>query len=236
MITSLTNDKIKRIIKLQSAKGRKEAKQFIVEGPHLVSEAKEAGLLVESYSTSDKYEGELVSVEVMKKITKTDTPVPQIGVCRLIEKSEIKDLVLILDELQDPGNLGTIMRSARAFGFETIFLANNTVDIYNDKVIRSSQGAIFKLNFIYGDKIDFIKNLSKTHKIYSTNVRNGKAPSEIEVSSKYALILGNEGNGVSDEINNLNLDNLYIPIKNTESLNVAIAGAILMYELANRRG
>lgn len=232
MITSVTNEKVKNVRKLKTSKGRKEQGLFIVEGPHLVKEAKELGLLVQAYTTIDTLEGELVSKDVMKKMCDTDSPIQQIGICKLINKTEIKDRVLILDQIQDPGNLGTLLRSARAFGFETIFFANNTVDLYNDKVIRSSQGAIFKLNYIYGDKIEFVNSLSKTHKVYSTNVVNGHDVNSIEKPIKVALILGNEGNGVSQEINDLKLDNLYIKIEDTESLNVGVAGSILMYELS----
>lgn len=234
MITSLNNEKIKNLAKLKASKERKKNNMFIVEGPHLVKEAKMRGLLIEAYTTSDKYEGELVSPEVMKKLSSTDTPAPQIGICRFIEQSEISNCVLILDDIQDPGNLGTLLRSAKAFGFNTIFLSDKTVDLYNEKVIRSSQGAIFKLNYIFGDKLDFIKKLSQTHKIYSTNVVNGITPDKIVQSSNYALILGNEGNGVSNEINALKLDNLYINIIDTESLNVGVAGAILMYEISKK--
>lgn len=232
MINSLTNERIKQVIKLYTAKGRKETGLFVVEGPHLVKEAKMAGVLVETYTTTNESDGILVSEDVMKKICKTDTVVKEIGVCKMLIKNDICDKVLILDGIQDPGNMGTLMRSAVAFGFNTIFLADGCVDIYNDKVIRSSQGAIFKLNFIKGEKIAFINNLKKTHQIFSTNVTKGKNVKTINKDNKVALILGNEGKGVSEEINNLDLDNLYIPLINTESLNVAIAGAILMYELS----
>lgn len=232
MITSLTNEKVKNVRKLKTSKGRKEQGLFIVEGPHLVKEAKELNLLVNAYTTDESLDGELVSKDVMKKMCDTDSPTTQIGICKLIEKTEIKDKVLILDQIQDPGNLGTLLRSAKAFGFETIFFSNNTVDLYNDKVIRSSQGAIFKLNYIYGDKISFIKKLSETHKVYSTNVVNGVDVRSIEQIDKLAIILGNEGQGVSQEINDLNLDNLYIKINDMESLNVGVAGSILMYELS----
>jgi TrmH family RNA methyltransferase len=171
----------------------------------------------------------------MKKICQTNTPVSQIGVCKMLDKHEISNRVLILDCIQDPGNLGTLMRSAKAFDFNTIFLADGSCDIYNDKVIRSSQGSIFKLNFIHGDKIEFIKNLSKTHKVYNTNVRNGKDIRNVDVEEKVAVILGNEGNGVSDEINELPLDSLFINMSNMESLNVGVAGSILMYEVANKK-
>lgn len=235
MITSVTNERVKKIVKLRTAKGRKESGLFIVEGPHLVKEAKECGVLVETYTMDENLEGELVSKDVMKKLCQTDTPVPQIGICKMLISNEISDKVLILDQIQDPGNLGTLLRSAKAFGFNSVFFATGTVDLYNDKVIRSSQGALFKLNYHYGDKIDFIKKLSQTHTIYSTNVENGRTPSQIEHEDKVALILGNEGNGVSEEIKNLGLNNLYIPMDNMESLNVGVAGSILMYELNSNK-
>lgn len=234
MIESVNNEKIKRIVKLQNVKYRNEEGLFIVEGPHLVKEAKMCGMLKEAYTISDKYEGEIVSETVMKKMCQTDTVVPQIGICYINKDFKITDRVLFLDGIQDPGNLGTLLRSAKAFGFDTIFLAKGTCDIYNDKVIRSSQGAIFKLNFIYGDKIEFINKYKNEYQVLSTNVVNGHTPKEIEFKDKVILILGNEGNGVSDEIRNLELTNLYIPMINTESLNVGVAGAILMYEISKR--
>lgn len=234
MITSVNNQTVKDLVSLRSSKGRKKLKMFLVEGEHLVREAMGNGYLIKAYTTESNLSGEQVSTEVMKKICETSTPVTQIGVCKLLENNEISNRVLILDGIQDPGNLGTLMRSAKAFDFNTIFLAQGTCDIYNDKVIRSSQGSIFKLNFIYGDKIEFIKSLSKTHKVYNTNVRNGKDVKEVNIEEKIALILGNEGNGVSDEINNLELDSLFINMSNMESLNVGVAGSILMYEIASK--
>lgn len=231
MITSLTNEKVKNLLKLHNAKNRQKEGLFLVEGPHLVKEAKMANVLVEAYTIKEQYEGILVSDAVMKKICQTDTVVPQIGVCKIKSDRNISDRILFLDGIQDPGNLGTILRSAKAFGFDSIFLSKGTVDVYNDKVIRSSQGAIFKLSFLYGDKLEFIKEISKTHHVYSTNVVNGKTPKNVVFPEKLVLILGNEGNGVSDEINNLMLDNLYIPMTEMESLNVGVAGSILMYEI-----
>ncbi|MCR5706298.1 MAG: RNA methyltransferase [Acholeplasmatales bacterium] len=231
MISSLTNKRVKELCLLKTSKGRKSSGQFIVEGRHLVNEAKALGILVEVYTTDEALEGELVSKEVMKKLCNTDTVVNQIGVCKKIESNVIADRVLILDGVQDPGNLGALMRSAKAFDFNTIFLGTGTVDPYNDKVIRSSQGAIFKLSILEGDVVDFINSL-KGYEIYSTNVKNGVSVDEIKKAQKCALILGNEGNGVSDRVNSLGLKNLYIKISNTESLNVAVAGSILMYEMS----
>lgn len=234
MITSVKNQTVKDLITLKTSKSRKNTNTFLVEGEHLVNEARLNNVLIKAYTIDESLEGELVSEEVMNKICSTSTCVTQIGVCKLLSKDEICDKVLILDGIQDPGNLGTLLRSAKAFDFNTIFLADGTCDIYNDKVIRSSQGAIFKLNFIKGDKLEFIKELSKTHKVYNTNVRNGIDVRKANVSNKLALILGNEGYGVSDEINHLNLDSLYIDMSNMESLNVGVAGSILMYEIKNK--
>ncbi|MCR5786272.1 MAG: RNA methyltransferase [Acholeplasmatales bacterium] len=234
MITSVKNQTVKDIIELKTSRGRRTQKMFMVEGPHLVREARDAGVLLKAYTTDDSLDGEEVSFEVMKKICDTATPTTQIGLCSLLNKTEITDRVLILDGLQDPGNVGTLLRSAASFGFNTIFFSDNTCDFYNDKVIRSSQGSIFKLNLIKGDKLEFIKKLSSTHTIYNTNVRNGVDVRSANLSGKVALILGNEGNGVSDEINELNLPSLFIQMDNMESLNVGVAGSILMYEISNR--
>ena len=122
------------------------------------------------------------------------------------------------------------MRSAVAFGFKTIVLGNGTVDIYNDKVIRSSQGAIFKLSFINADLTEFIPSLNE-YKLYGTNVINGYELDDIKTSDKMAIVLGNEGNGISPIVNALIKENIYIPMENTESLNVGVAGGIIMYML-----
>ncbi len=233
MITSLTNERVKELVKLNTSKGRKEAKLFIVEGKHLVSEAKALGIVKEIYTIDENLEGTLVSEAVMRKICNTNTVVSQIAVCNFIEKNELSSRILILDSVQDPGNLGTLMRSAVSFGFNTLFLSNGTVDPYNDKVIRSSQGAIFKLNIIIGDIIEFIKSLND-YDIYSTNVVNGIDVRDINVKKNIAVILGNEGNGISDDVNNLNLKNIYIKMNNMESLNVAVAGSIIMYEISKK--
>ncbi len=229
MITSTSNDKIKDIIKLNKSKYRKETNLFIVEGDHLVQEAKKLNLLKEVYSLNS--EGTIVSESVMKRIANTNTVCPIIGICKIESKEEVSNKVLILDKIADPGNLGTLMRSAVAFGFNTIFCADGSVDYYNDKVIRSSQGAIFKLNLLSGNIVEFINNINKTHKVYGTNVVNGISLSELEKSRNLAIILGNEANGISEEVFNIVEKNIYIEMENTESLNVGVAGSIIMYHL-----
>ena len=230
MISSIENPKIKMLLKLKQGKYRKSEKMFIVEGAHLVKEAKLAGVLIEAFSINEQEGYTLVSESVMKKISTTDTVLKELGLCKFIQKDELTNKILILDGVQDPGNMGTLMRSACAFGFNTIFIGNGCVDIYNEKVIRSSQGAIFKLNYRFGNIVDFI-NEHKDYKFYGTNVVRGIKLNEVKYSSKLGIILGNEGNGISKEVDELMLDNLYIPMENTESLNVAIAGSIIMYEM-----
>lgn len=230
MISSLENNKIKLIAKLDASKHRRTNQLFLVEGSHLVNEARKANVLVEAFSTMEKDGYTLVSEAVMRKICHTDTIVKEVGLCKFIESTDVGDKVLILDGVQDPGNMGALMRSAAAFGFNTLFIGNGSVDIYNDKVIRASQGAIFKLNFHFGDSVELINRLNG-YAIYGTNVIRGIALEKVVKQEKMAIILGNEGNGISNSVDALELPNIYIPMSNTESLNVAVAGGIIMYEL-----
>ena len=230
LITSLDNPKIKYLCKLEKSSFRKKEGKFIVEGKHLVKEARLKDLLIEAYSIEDKEGYIQVTESIMKKITNTDTVVSEIGLCKMINKKELSNKLLILDGIQDPGNMGALMRSAKAFGFETIILGNGCVDIYNDKVIRSSQGAIFKLNFVNANLKEFIPNHPE-YDIYGTNVVNGIPLENVKKSSKMALVLGNEGNGISKEVFDVIEKNIYIPMSDTESLNVSVAGGIIMYSL-----
>lgn len=229
-ITSLDNPKIKFLMKLDNARNRKKEKMFIVEGRHLVLEAKKKGLLIEAYSISSQEDYIEVTKEIMKKICKTDTVVTEIGLCKIVESNLLSNKLLILDAIQDPGNMGALMRSAKAFGFNTIIIGNGSCDIYNDKVIRASQGAIFKLNFIHANLIEFISEL-KDYDLYGTNVVNGIDLENVKNNPKMAIVLGNEGNGISDEVKNIINKNIYIKMDDTESLNVSVAGSIIMYKL-----
>ena len=204
----------------------------MVEGKHLVEEAKKYGLLEEAFSISNLENYTQVSEAIMKKICNTNTVVSEIGLCKMIKKKELSNLVLALDKVQDPGNMGALMRSACAFGFKTIVLGEGCVDIYNDKVIRSSQGAIFKLNFINTNLVNFLKDKENEYVIYGTNVINGIPLSSIKKEEKMIFVLGNEGNGISKEVAQIIKNNIYIPMQDTESLNVSVAGGIIMYHLS----
>ena len=174
-----------------------------------------------------------VSKEIIKKLSSLDTTSNFIGVVKMKEmNNNFGSRILILDDIQDPGNLGTIIRSSVAFNVTDIILSNNSVDLYNDKVIRSSEGMIYKINIVRTDLIKVIKKLKENnYLILGTNVRDGVDVKEVN-SSRFALVMGNEGKGVKEEIINLCDKNLYIKMnKNCESLNLGVATGILLYEL-----
>ena len=233
VITSLDNEKVKLYKKLQKKKYRDEYNLFIVEGEHLVLEAFKAGILEElilqenvSLPIPSPYC--YFSREVMAKISLMDTPSTIMGLCRKKEDTDVLgDRILILEDIQDPGNLGTIIRSALAFNVSTIVLSENTVDLYNYKVLRATQGMLFHMNIVITD-IDI--------PVYGTCVDDGYDIRDIpkEERNKYVLVMGNEGNGVSRRILSLCDKNLYIKMnKKVESLNVAVAASILLYELGD---
>lgn len=234
IITSIDNKKIKELCKLYDKKYRKDSDLFIVEGEHLVIEAKKCGVLKEVYSLkSVDYDNvTLVNETVMKKITSLTSVPNMIGVCKKINERKLGNRLLILDNIQDPGNLGTIIRSAVAFSIDTIVLSKNTVDLYNPKVIRATQGMIFKINIVVRDLIPFVATL-EDYKIYTTNVVCGTELKNVEKNNKYAIIMGNEGCGVNEDLAKLCDEAIYINMNPLcESLNVAIATSIILYEFS----
>ena len=240
VITSVDNKKIKKYVSLKNSRDRKKEGLFLVEGMHMCYEANKHGLLVdlivlENTEISFNYPGDItyVTSNVLKKLSNLTNPTGIIGVCKIIDNNEIiGNRLLILDDVQDPGNIGTIIRSSKAFNIDTIILSNNSCDIYNDKVLRSTQGMIFDMNIIYADLFDIIPTLRDNgYLILGTNVNNGVDVRNVKVD-KFALIMGNEGNGVHEEIQELCDKNLYIKMNSEcESLNVAVATSILLYEL-----
>lgn len=241
LITSLDNQKIKDIKKLQTKKYREKTSLFLVEGEHLVLEAYKAGCL-ETLILKDGFEYDLnvntisVTENVLKYISELDTPQPMMGVCHKKEVSSTKGNIIILDNVQDPGNLGTIIRSAVAFNFDTIVLSNDSVDVYNSKVVRASQGLLFNVNIKIGDLTEIIPELKKDgYQIYGTKVTNGNDVKSIAKNSLFAIIMGNEGNGMSDVVSELCDSFVYINMNDKcESLNVGVAASILMYELGSK--
>ena len=141
---------------------------------------------------------------------------------------------LMLDKISDPGNLGTIIRSAVAFSVDNIILSLDCCDVYNDKTIRASEGAIFKINIIKDDLVKAINKLkSKNIPIYGTDVRNGIDVRNINNNS-FCVVMGNEGNGISEKVKQVIEKNIYIKTSTVESLNVGVATSIILYELSNK--
>lgn len=241
VITSLDNSKIKKYLKLKTKKYRDNFKLYLVETDNLIKEAINNNCLVDLLALDgsiNKYDFNItyVSKEIIKKLSSLDTTSNFIGVVKKKEMSNnFGNRILILDDIQDPGNLGTIIRSSVAFNITDIILSTNSVDLYNDKVIRSSEGMIYKINIIRTDLIKVINKLKENnYLILGTNVRNGVDVKEVN-SSRFALIMGNEGKGVKEEILNLCDKNLYIKMnKNCESLNLGVATGILLYELGEK--
>ena len=237
VIESLTNSKVKNWVKLSKRSEREEQGLFLVESENLINEAYELGILKEVISTTctnydvDSYQ---VTEDIMKKIS-TLVNVPRImGVVEIVNNCTISGNVIMLDRVQDPGNLGTVIRSAVAFGFKSIILGDGCCDVYNDKVIRASEGMIFKVNILRGNLVDYVKVLKDMdYDVLATSVVNGKVVSDV-MSDKYAIIFGNEGSGVSEELINISDERIYIPMnKECESLNVGVAASIIMYEMGH---
>lgn len=237
IIKSINNSYIKELSKLHIKKYREQAEKFIIEGYHLVNEAKAANLLLEVLITKEEERikgtlNTLVNKDIIKKLAKTKNPQDIIGICKIKKATALfGNRFLLLDNINDPGNLGTLIRTALGFGIDQIIVSSDTVDLYNDKVIRGAQGALFKIPIITGDLITYIEKLKacKTS-IIGTALSNGKGLKDMEKSNKYAIILGNEAKGIKEEILKLTDENVKIEIdEKLESLNVAIAGAILMY-------
>lgn len=237
IITSVNNEKIKYLKKLKNAKFQQEEGLFLVEGDHLVNEAKEAGVLNFTVSLKDANYGVkniVVTPNVMKSISSLSSLPTTIGVCKYLKENEsLGNKVIILDGIQDPGNLGTIIRSSCAFGFTSVILSPNCVKKYNDKVIRSTQGMIFKTNVVTRNLNELIPNLiNNGYDVYGTDVISGIDVKNVIKKEKIAVIMGSEGNGISCEVKSLISKNIYISIDDAcESLNVAVAASIIMHEL-----
>jgi len=248
IIKSLQNEQIKNYARLKEKKYRDETGLFIVEGDHLVRMALEANCLTTLLVAEEELENYLdiidedktiiVTESIINKLSFTKSPQNIIGIAKqnTFDKKDVSK-VLVLDTLQDPGNVGTLIRSALAFNYDKIYVSESTVDIYNEKVIRASQGAIFKINIVK-------KELSEIYRILKMNdfdilvtslTNNSIYLDEVKTKENFAIVLGNEGNGVS-EVSLKNATSV-VKIKMSEeidSLNVAVAGSIVMYNLGRR--
>lgn len=240
LITSLDNDRIKGYIKLKDRKYRKKTNTYLIEGRHLVLEAYKNNKIIELILEKDEVlpldlPTVYVTNEIISRISEMDTPSTVMALCKMDEEVELKgEKILMLDGVQDPGNLGTIIRSSLAFNVDTIVLSPECVDLYNPKVIRSTQGMMFGINIIRQELEPIIKKLKEQEiPIYGTRVEFGEDVTNLKDKDKrkYALVMGNEGQGVRREILDMCDKYLFIDMNDqVESLNVAVATSILLYE------
>ena len=239
LITSVNNDRVKQLVRLKEKKYRDNNNIFFIEGYDIVVEAYKNNLLKELYvlegtDCSIDFPITYVSRDVMKKISDMESISEYYGVCYKKIENDIGERIIILDGVQDPGNLGTIIRSAVAFNFDTVVISKNTVDLYNPKVIRSTKGMLFNVNVIVRELGEFINNLDG-YVVYGTDVVDGNDIKDEEITGKIALVIGNEGRGMSKEIKELCDKFIYIGMNSLcESLNASVAASILMYEVNNK--
>ena len=240
LITSINNDRIKELVKLKDKKYRDINNVFFVEGKDLCDSAYQDGLLRELYimeGYDNIYDGipyTYVTAEVMKKISDLGSVSEYYGVCSKMIEGDIGNRLLILDDIQDPGNLGTIIRSAVAFNFDTIVLSHGTVDLYNPKVVRSTKGMLFKTNVIVRDITSFLDQLDD-YTIYGTDVINGVNIKDEKIPEKVAIIIGNEGKGISQSVREKCHKFIYIKMNNEyDNLNAGVSASIIMYEVDNK--
>lgn len=254
MINSKSNEKVKFIKSLNEKKFREKENAFYIEGVKVVLETlenKAIDIMFIAYSQEilsninggsnllDKIQQlpptKLLHVDsqILKYITDTMTPqgvvavihIPRANICEISNNN-----ILILDKIQDAGNIGTIIRSCDAFNINTIICIKGTTDVYSPKVVRSTMGSILRLNIIYIDEDD-LERLKTNFTLVSTTLDSTKYINELDFTKKYAFILGNEANGIGTKIQNISDECVKIKMTNTaESLNVAVAAGIILYE------
>ena len=248
-IESSDNNRVKLVRKLQTKKGRDAENKIVIEGINLVSEAVRRGIKPDFIMASDDFNASAFADEnmvcelpsaIFNRITDADNG---LGILAVIDKAEIEpeDItslpenanVLVMDRLQDPGNIGTMIRTAVATGYELIVCVKGTADVFAPKVLRSTAGMIFDIPIIYVQDATELRQLMHDlgKRFVVTTVDGGRPYYEENLKTGIALVIGNEGNGVSDEVLELADVRVTIPMKGEiESLNAAISAAVLMYE------
>lgn len=238
---SISNNELKDIIKLENKKYRKLTNKYLIFSKHIVLEAIKNNNIELVLTDNEDIYLELKDKTTVYKISKNDISrfksvknTEIVAVCNIKENSIKSNKILALNKLSDPGNVGTILRTAKAFGINDIIIDNDSVDIYNPKTIAAMQGVHFSLNIYHTDLYEYCKNSEL--KIISTYLdEDSIKEDEIKkIKDDYILILGNESQGMDDSFKNLDHDNYKIDIK-YESLNVAIAAGIIIYDMTRER-
>lgn len=259
MISSVSNQQIKNLIQLQNkSKARIEQNAFVIEGIKMFEESKAEGHLIKAYVSESFYKDkiqeddqyfesfsyEIVSDSVFKGVS--DTMAPQ-GIMAIVKKPEYKleDItkkdklnLMILEDLRDPGNLGTIIRTGEGAGFDGVILSKTSVDVFNPKVIRSTMGAIYRMPIVYEDNFTGMLDRLKAENIsiYAAHLQGASFYDSITYNKKTAILIGNEANGLSEEAAKASDYRIKIPMEGqVESLNAAMAAGILMYEVYRQK-
>ncbi|NTU24793.1 RNA methyltransferase [Bacillus tequilensis] len=243
-IESSKNQKVKDWKKLHTKKERIKTNTFLIEGEHLVEEALKSPGTVKEILVKDEtkipadldvsIECCVLSEDAFSAVTETETPQQIAAVCHMLEeKLTSPQRVLLIDAVQDPGNLGTMIRTADAAGLDAVVLGDGTADAYNGKTLRSAQGSHFHIPVVRKNLHTYVDELkAEGVKVYGTALQNGAPYRDMSQAESFALIVGNEGAGVDAGLLEKTDLNLYVPLYGqAESLNVAIAAAILVYHL-----
>lgn len=239
-ITSATNDTVKAWSALALKKNRDVSHTFLVEGEHGVAEAMASGYCLELWVSEEttipvypNFSGNVyVSPQaILNKIAQVNSQVSIIGLCKKPTQPITQyNRVLCCDRIQDPGNLGTIIRSALAFGFDGVYVSKDSVDVFNDKVVRSTQGALFHLPIEVVDLKVTILRLKENGVTTIALALHQNSIHDVPLTDHMAFVVGNESVGISKEIQEICDYQRMIAIKNIDSLNVAVAASIIAYE------
>lgn len=259
MISSISNQQLKEITKLQKQpKYRRASSLFIAEGFKMVKEAAEKGCLVKTYISElvlgkkqeslewllKEFPYETVSGQVFRQLSDTVTTQGILGVVKQ-PSYNIKDILddkkhiwLMLDDIRDPGNLGTIMRTAEGAGLSAVIMGKGTADLFNPKTVRSTMGSIFRMPFIYVDDItEIIKQIKDNgYSVYGTAMAGSIAYDKADYTKGAGIVIGNEANGIQERVLECITGSIHIPMDGKlESLNAAVAAAVVMYEAARQK-
>lgn len=242
IIESTSNSTIKELAKLAHKKDRDAKNMFLVEGEHLLQEAKEAGVLLRVFQRSDLEQFDfadvtLCSQAVLNKLSSQKSDAKYIGLCKMNKnKADSADSVpfgqriLILDHIQIPGNMGTLIRSACSFGIDQIIYSSDCADPYGPKTIQSTQGALFHVPLLEADLLKVIPTLKQSLPVFGAALHHDSIElHDLEIPKQFAIIIGNEGQGIRQDVLNLCSNLVHIEMQSFESLNASIAGSILMY-------
>lgn len=258
VISSKDNELIKHIKKLKDKKHRDESNEYIIEGVKLIEEAVKENARIKKIIVCEdttrtyeipthimyeiaKYECVYVTDKIFASITQVTNPQ---GIMAIIEKSDTdaqidytQDIIVALDDVQDPGNLGTILRTVDSIGLNQIIVSKGTADAFNSKVVRSTMGAIFRVKIIEVENLpQAIKEMRKHHfKLMVTSLQTENSIYDIQFNKKI-IVIGNESNGVSKEIQEMADEKAKIPmLGKTESLNASVAAGVVMYEYVRQK-